>query len=173
MTDCPETRKADLAVARPLLPKRFMSTRFTMLLVGVLLSGCVGGGFHPRSYGGYSPVYGGGTYYTSAPYYGERYWYGNRDWYDSRYDNRYYGRSARELAEDQARARERLRRDQQERRDSLRERQQDRRENRQAEGTWRNKNARYQQQQRQNQQERFRREREEQRKRQDRAWGGD
>src|SRR5262245_19272388 len=119
MTSCLEARKAHLAVARPLLQKRFMSTRVTMLLAGVLLSGCVGGGFYPRSYGGYSPFYGSGSSYGGTPYYGERYWYGNRDWDDSRYDNRYYGRSARELAEDQARARDRLRRDQQERRQNL------------------------------------------------------
>src|SRR5262245_44382079 len=162
-----------VAVARHLLPRWFMSpTRATMLLMGVLLSGCL----YPRPYGGYSPVYGSGyspvygggfaPVYGSGPYYADRYWYGNRRWYDDRHD----GRSARELAEDQARARQRLRRDQQERRQNLLERQGDRRETRQAEGTWKKGNVRYQQQERQNQQERFRRERQEQRKRQERAW---
>jgi hypothetical protein len=132
-------------------------TRVTVLLVGGLLSGCVGGPY-PRPYG-YSPVYGG-------QYYGDRYWYGNRDWYD----DRYYGRSARELAEDQVRAKQRLRRDQEERRENLLHQQEERREVRQDEGTWKKKNVRYQRQQQQDQRERFRREREKQRQRQDRAW---
>ena len=92
-----------------------------------------------------------------------------RPWYGDRYD----GRSARELAEDQARARQRLLRQQQERRENLLDRQRERRENRQVEGTWREKNVRYQQQQRKNQQERFHRERDAQRKRQDGAWDRD
>src|SRR4029450_3576565 len=107
MTTCfPEARKTLLAMARVLLQNWFMQpSRVTMLLVGVLLSGCVSTGLYPRSYGGYpyggyspvygggySPVYGGGysPVYRSGPYYGgpyfgDRYWDGNRDWYDNRY----------------------------------------------------------------------------------------
>src|SRR5262245_27208767 len=117
-------------------------TRATLLLMGTMLSGCVGGPFYPRSYGGYSPLFGSVPYYGDR-YYGDRYWIGSRPWYDNRYD----GRSARELAEDQARARQRLLRDQQERRENLLQSQRGRRENRQAEGTWRQGNVRYQQHQ--------------------------
>ena len=170
-------------MARPLLRKPFMQpTRITILLVGALLSGCVGGYPLGGYSGGYSPFYGSQPYYGSRPYYGSQPYYGNR--YDGArypyYGDRYYGRdwrddgynrrAARELAEDQARARERLRREQLDRRENLIERQQDRREIRQDTDSWRKRNVRYQRQQRQTQQERFRREREAQRKRQGRAW---
>jgi len=187
ITGLPEAWK--IATARHLPRRCSMShARATVLLFGVLLSGCLyprpygeyspvygsglsplyGGGFSPLYGSGSSPLYGGGLspLLESLPYYADRYWSGNRRWYDDRYD----GRSARELAEDQARARQRLRRDQQERRQNLLEWQDDRRETRQAEGAWRKRNVRYQRQQRQEQQERFRRARQEQRKRQGRSW---
>jgi hypothetical protein len=149
------------------------STHVAFLLAAGLLTGCVGPGLYPGPFGGYSPTFGSGYYgggyspvYRSASYYGDPYGHGNQGWYR----DRYYGRSARELAADQARARRALRHDQQDRRDTLLEKQDRRRSSRQAEGTWKRKNVRYQQQQRRDQQERFRRERQEQRKRQDRAW---
>ena len=134
-----------------------------MILAGALLSGCVGSLPIP---GGSMPLFGGQPYYGSQPYYGgyggPRYRYVDQGYYDSR--------SARALAEAQARAREQLRRDQQLRRNILTDRQQERREFRQEVGDWRKRNARYQRQQRKNQSERFQHERKEQRKWQDGVW---
>jgi len=97
-----------------------------------------------------------------APYYGAygTYWNGGGPTRDE----------ARGLARDQAHEERRLDQRQEQRRQQLLDKQAERRERRQADDTWRKKNASWQRQQRQQQRERFQQERGDLKKKHDREW---